>query len=63
MLGQARWLMLVIAAGLTLQSRGDGGIRLPDQPPKQEGSSDGRSLSFGDEHSRSVSYIKAKIIW
>ncbi|CAB3222961.1 unnamed protein product [Arctia plantaginis] len=53
MLGQARWLMLVIAAGLTLQSRGDGGIRLPDQPPKQEGHSEGRSLSFGDENSRS----------
>ncbi|XP_047512995.1 uncharacterized protein LOC125054895 [Pieris napi] len=43
MLNQARWLMLVIAA-LTLQSRGEGGIRLPDQPPQEEG----RSLHFDD---------------
>lgn len=57
MLGQARWLMLVIAAGLTLQSRGEGGIRLPDQPPKQEVIPEGRSLNFGGDHGRSVRNI------
>lgn len=51
MLGQVRWLVL-LAAVLTQQVRGDGGIRLPDQPPKQDSSSEGRSLTFG-EHSRS----------
>lgn len=45
MLGQARWLMLLIAATLALQSHGDGGIRLPDQPPKED--TQGRSLNFG----------------
>ncbi|KAM3957984.1 DUF1676 domain-containing protein Osi2 [Aphomia sociella] len=51
MLNQARWLMMVIAAALALQTQGDGGIRLPDQPPKEE--SEGRSLNFGGDHSRS----------
>ncbi|CAH0401563.1 unnamed protein product [Chilo suppressalis] len=52
MLHQARWLMLLIAAALALQSRGEGGIRLPDQPPKEE--TQGRSLSFGaDDRGRS----------
>ncbi|KAJ8709553.1 hypothetical protein PYW08_009557 [Mythimna loreyi] len=53
MLNQARWLMLLIAAVLTLQSRGEGGIRLPDQPPKEEG--EGRNLNFGGggDHGRS----------
>ncbi|CAK1594322.1 unnamed protein product [Parnassius mnemosyne] len=50
MLHQARWLMLIIAA-LALQSRGDGGIRLPDQPPREE--TEGRSLNFGDDNGRS----------
>lgn len=54
MLSQARWLMLVIAAALALQSRGEGGIRLPDQPPKEE--TEGRSLNFGD-HGRSVRFL------
>ncbi|CAH2059552.1 unnamed protein product, partial [Iphiclides podalirius] len=36
MLNQARWLMMVIAAALALQSKGEGGIRLPDQPPREE---------------------------
>lgn len=53
MLSQAKWLMMVIAALLTLQSRGDGGIRLPDQAPKEEG--EGRSLNFGGDRGRSVS--------
>ncbi|CAD0205665.1 unnamed protein product [Chrysodeixis includens] len=51
MLSQAKWLMMVIAALLTLQSRGDGGIRLPDQAPKEEG--EGRSLNFGGDRGRS----------
>ncbi|XP_068625700.1 uncharacterized protein Osi2 [Battus philenor] len=51
MLYQARWLMLVIAAALALQSKGEGGIRLPDQPPKEE--TEGRSLNFGGDHGRS----------
>ncbi|XP_028166335.1 uncharacterized protein LOC114357081 isoform X2 [Ostrinia furnacalis] len=52
MLHQARWLMLLIAAALALQSSGEGGIRLPDQPPKEE--TEGRSLNFGnDDRSRS----------
>ncbi|CAH0697213.1 unnamed protein product [Spodoptera exigua] len=51
MLSQARWLMLAIAAMLTLQSRGDGGIRLPDQPPKEQ--TEGRSLNFGGDPGRS----------
>ncbi|CAH0763471.1 unnamed protein product [Diatraea saccharalis] len=52
MLHQARWLMLLIAAALALQSRGEGGIRLPDQPPKEE--NQGRSLNFGgDDRGRS----------
>lgn len=49
---QARWLMLAIAAALALQSRGEGGIRLPDQPPKEE--NEGRALFGSDDHSRSV---------
>ncbi|XP_053619555.1 uncharacterized protein Osi2 [Plodia interpunctella] len=51
MLSQARWLMVVLAATLALQSRGEGGIRLPDQPPKEE--TEGRSLNFGGDHARS----------
>ncbi|KAF9799421.1 hypothetical protein SFRURICE_003118 [Spodoptera frugiperda] len=51
MLSQPRWLMLVVAALLTLQSKGDGGIRLPDQPPKEQ--TDGRSLNFGGDPGRS----------
>ncbi|XP_072935527.1 uncharacterized protein Osi2 [Epargyreus clarus] len=51
MLNRAKWLMLAIAAVLAL-SRGEGGIRLPDQPPKEE--TEGRSLHFGnDDHGRS----------
>ncbi|CAK1541104.1 unnamed protein product [Leptosia nina] len=46
MLNQARWLMLAISAMLALQSRGEGGIRLPDQPPQEEVA--GRSLNFND---------------
>ncbi|XP_038219573.1 uncharacterized protein LOC119837866 [Zerene cesonia] len=49
MLSRARWLMLAIAAMLALQSRGEGGIRLPDQPPQEEG----RSLNFNDDNGRS----------
>ncbi|XP_026322978.1 uncharacterized protein LOC113232452 [Hyposmocoma kahamanoa] len=48
---QAGWLMLAIAAALALQSRGEGGIRLPDQPPKEE--NEGRALFGSDDHSRS----------
>ncbi|XP_026492476.2 uncharacterized protein LOC113398108 [Vanessa tameamea] len=52
MFNRARWLMVAIAALLALQSRGDGGFRLPDQPPKEE--TDGRSLNFGgDDNGRS----------
>lgn len=47
MITRARWLMLVIAAALALQSNGDGGIRLPDQPPKDQ-REEGRSITFGD---------------
>lgn len=61
MLNRARWLMLLIAAALALQSRGDGGFRLPDQPPKdQSEQTEGRSILFGDHnqqqenHERSV---------
>ncbi|VVC93256.1 unnamed protein product [Leptidea sinapis] len=49
MLSRAKWLMLAIAAVLALQSRGEGGIRLPDQPSQEEG----RSLNFNDDHGRS----------
>lgn len=50
---QARWLMVAIAAALALQSRGDGTLRLPDQPPKEN--TEGRSLNFiGDDRTRSV---------
>ncbi|XP_028043554.1 uncharacterized protein LOC114253020 [Bombyx mandarina] len=48
---QARWLMLAVAATLALQSRGDGGIRLPDQPSKEN--TEGRSLNFGGDNGRS----------
>ncbi|KAG6459414.1 uncharacterized protein LOC115449455 [Manduca sexta] len=48
---QARWLMVAIAAILALQSRGEGGIRLPDQPPIEH--TEGRSLNFGGDHGRS----------
>lgn len=41
---------------MTLQSRGEGGIRLPDQLPNQEG--EGRNLNFGGgDHGRSVSCV------
>lgn len=55
MLNRARWLMLLIAAAMALQSRGDGGIRLPDQPPQEN--TEGRSLNFGgQDYGRSVSF-------
>ena len=54
MLNRARWLMVAIAAVLAIQSNGEGGIRLPDQPPQD---SDGRSLNFNEDHGRSVSQI------
>ncbi|CAG9569479.1 unnamed protein product [Danaus chrysippus] len=50
MLNRARWLMIAISAVLTLQSRGEGGIRLPDQPPKEE--TEGRSLNFVNDGDR-----------
>lgn len=53
MLNRARWLMVAIAAVLAIQSKGEGGIRLPDQPPQE---TDGRSLNFNEDHGRSVSF-------
>ncbi|KAL4707033.1 hypothetical protein ACJJTC_014312 [Scirpophaga incertulas] len=51
MLNQMQWLILLIAAALALQVRGEG-VRLPDQPPKEE--TEGRSLNFGsDDRGRS----------
>lgn len=50
MLNRARWLMIAISAVLTLQSRGEGGIRLPDQPPKED--TEGRSLNFVNDGDR-----------
>ncbi|CAH0721063.1 unnamed protein product, partial [Brenthis ino] len=51
MFNRARWLMVAIAAVLAIQSRGDGGIRLPDQPPKEE--NEERSLHYNDDRGRS----------
>ncbi|GBP35619.1 hypothetical protein EVAR_33822_1 [Eumeta japonica] len=42
MLNRARWLMLGIAAAMALQSRGEGGIRLPDQPSKVDQQGNGQ---------------------
>lgn len=46
------WLTLILIAGLTLQSSGDGGFRLPDQPPKEERNDERNegSVSFGDNN-------------
>lgn len=57
MLHRAKWLMLVTAAMLALQSRGEGGIRLPDQPPSDQNQNEGRSITFNQnsqESGRSV---------
>lgn len=59
MLNRARWLMVAVAALLTLQSKGDGGFRLPDQPPKEE--TEGRSVNFGGDHGRSVSFDEIQL--
>lgn len=59
MLNRARWLMFTVAALLTLQSKGDGGFRLPDQPPKEE--TEGRSVNFGGDHGRSVSFDEIQL--
>ncbi|KAJ2940074.1 hypothetical protein O0L34_g14109 [Tuta absoluta] len=44
---QQRWLPALLVLTLTLQTRGEGGFRLPDQPPKEE--TEGRSLNFSDD--------------
>lgn len=59
MLNRARWLMVAVAALLTLQSKGDGGFRLPDQPPKEE--TEGRSVNFGGDRGRSVSFDEIQL--
>ncbi|XP_049880782.1 uncharacterized protein LOC126377144 [Pectinophora gossypiella] len=46
------WLLAAMLAVLALQTRGEGGIRLPDQPPREE--TEGRSLNFeSDDRGRS----------
>lgn len=59
MLNRARWLMVAIAAVLAIQSNGEGGIRLPDQPLQE---TDGRSLNFNEDHGRSVSQPALEIL-
>ncbi|CAG9138560.1 unnamed protein product [Plutella xylostella] len=48
MSARIRWLSCLLLAGLMTQSSGDGGFRLPDQPPKEErAQTEGRSVNFG----------------
>lgn len=52
----------MVLGTLALQTRADGGFRLPDQPPKDEAREEGRSLHFAGDRGRSVSSYVCNLV-